>query len=555
MEFALFYAGGAYDIRGKLMGRQSAGQGFLKAAVAAKPRRLWCYASTRAEAQTFGRDVLAIEPKPPELRFIDWSRPDRLAEAGLLYRPDPGIAEDAWRRRTYATARAYSLCGVTHTLSSHAAMTTISGILAAPLYSWDAIVCTSTAARDVFKTILDQEADHLRARIGATRFELPQLPLIPLGTHVDDFTFDEATRAAARDLLGLGPEDVAVLFAGRLVFHGKGHPLPMFVGLDRAAVASGRPVVLVLFGQFPNDHIAHAFRAEAAQFAPSVRLIHLDGAKPENRDIAWAAADIFTSMSDNIQETFGLTPVEAMAAGLPVVVSDWNGYKDTVRDGVDGFRVPTLMCGPGHGDGLAEQFNMQAITYDKFIGVVSQFTAVDIDAAAAAFVKLIGSPDLRRQMGAAGHARARALFDWPVVFQRYVTLWDELAERRRADPRAADEDRRTRRPDRLEPFTLFRTFPTSLLNETTPFHLRPGATLEQAVGHKVLASVSFAEPFLPSHDVIDFIVGTLTSTAGTMTVAQLQAATDRHSGADLSRAVVWLCKMGSVTVQSGSIDG
>jgi glycosyltransferase involved in cell wall biosynthesis len=31
-----------------------------------------------------------------------------------------------------------------------------------------------------------------------------------------------------------------------------------------------------------------------------------------------------------------------MAAGIPVVVSDWDGYKDTVRDGVDGFRIPTF---------------------------------------------------------------------------------------------------------------------------------------------------------------------------------------------------------------------
>ncbi len=41
----------------------------------------------------------------------------------------------------------------------------------------------------------------------------------------------------------------------------------------------------------------------------------------------WQAADIFTSLSDNIQETFGLTPIEAMAAGLPSVVTDWDGYQ------------------------------------------------------------------------------------------------------------------------------------------------------------------------------------------------------------------------------------
>jgi len=36
-----------------------------------------------------------------------------------------------------------------------------------------------------------------------------------------------------------------------------------------------------------------------------------------------------------------------MAAGLPCVVTDWDGYKDTVRHGEDGFRVGvplTLIC-------------------------------------------------------------------------------------------------------------------------------------------------------------------------------------------------------------------
>ena len=42
----------------------------------------------------------------------------------------------------------------------------------------------------------------------------------------------------------------------------------------------------------------------------------------------------------SVQDGFGLVVLEAMAAGLPVIVSDHVGAKDCVREGVDGFVVP-----------------------------------------------------------------------------------------------------------------------------------------------------------------------------------------------------------------------
>ena len=38
-------------------------------------------------------------------------------------------------------------------------------------------------------------------------------------------------------------------------------------------------------------------------------------------------------------------------------IKDWDGYRDTVRDQVDGFRVPTTMPPPGHGGDLALLLN------------------------------------------------------------------------------------------------------------------------------------------------------------------------------------------------------
>ena len=43
--------------------------------------------------------------------------------------------------------------------------------------------------------------------------------------------------------------------------------------------------------------------------------------------IALLASNLVLSLVDNIQETFGLSIAEAMAAGRPVVASNWNGYE------------------------------------------------------------------------------------------------------------------------------------------------------------------------------------------------------------------------------------
>jgi starch synthase len=92
------------------------------------------------------------------------------------------------------------------------------------------------------------------------------------------------------------------------------------------------------------------------------------------------------------QETFGLTPIEAMAAGIPPVVSDWDGCGDTVRTGIDGFRIPTLSVPPETGEDIADRYDWGLDSYDFYMFHGSQLVAVDVDAAAEAYRKLILDP-------------------------------------------------------------------------------------------------------------------------------------------------------------------
>jgi phosphatidyl-myo-inositol alpha-mannosyltransferase len=92
-----------------------------------------------------------------------------------------------------------------------------------------------------------------------------------------------------------------------------------------------------------------------------------------------AGADVFIAPALG-QESFGLVLVEAMAAGVPVVASEIAGYREVVRNGIDGLLVP-----PGDPAALAD-----------------------------AVAKILSDGELSKRLSAAGRERAQA-FRWETV--------------------------------------------------------------------------------------------------------------------------------------------
>jgi glycosyltransferase involved in cell wall biosynthesis len=527
----------------RLMGRHAAGEGFLRAAAQSGADRLHCHADSAASAGHFS-EQLAKHGFRGQSGWVPLDRPAGIGEDGCLFLPGPNLGDSAWQRAPVGE-RTYSLCGITHTTASHLAMSSITDLLVAPVRSWDALICTSLAVRDTVRHLLESQANHLRGRLGATRFELPQFPVIPLGVHASDFAFTDNDKAAARTALGIAPDEVVFLFVGRLAFHAKAHPQQMFAALERAS--EGRRLRLVQCGWYGNEHIEAAFNDAAKALSPSITLQHVDGRDTAARRHAWACADIFMSLSDNIQETFGLTPIEAMAAGLPLIVTDWDGYKDTVRDGVDGFRIPTLTPPAGYGADLAQRYAIGIDTYDVYCGLASQLTAVDPQALLQACRRLIGDPELRRQMGAAGRERARQSYDWPVIYRRYQTLWEELAERRRADPDLHPPLNSTARPDRPDPFAAFAGYATSQLTDNHVVTLLAGARLLEA--HRALALNSFAAAIQPTAEDCATIAEFLRLN-GPQKAGVIAGQFPVEQRLRVVRGLVWMAKMDAIRIDA-----
>ena len=553
---AIYYHPDGFDTATRMMGRQAAGEALLRAlARDEKFGPVIGAVDGPNNEHAMRRQFAALGGDAARLSIVMARDQAALAKIGCLMRPDPILAAEVWRRHRRPGNAAYSLCGLTHTVASKGPADGLGEFMLAPNERWDAIICTSLSVRRVMERMIDSYCDYLRERFGANMRPRFELPVIPLGVNCADFTPQAMAphRARLRGQLGIGEQDFTALFLGRLSYHAKANPVPMMQALELCARASGQPVHFIMAGSFFSEGIGQAFRAAPAQFCPSVRCHFLDGRDADIRAHVWAAADVFLSLVDNIQETFGLAPLEAMAASLPVVVSDWDGYRETVRDGQDGFLIPTLMSAPGSAADLAASFADDSINYDRYIAAASNLVSVDASAAALALQRLAGDPSLRRQMGAAGRARALADFDWPVVLRAWQALWADLAQRRGAAAAAATDKAGKPHPLHFDPTLLFADYAHAYLDGSARLSLQPGWT--QAAIDAAIASPMFSHSatLLLAPGDIAAIANAVAGQPG-LSLQALGAMLPQISQRRCLRGAMLLSKVGALRVEDATLN-
>jgi UDP-glucose:(heptosyl)LPS alpha-1,3-glucosyltransferase len=151
-------------------------------------------------------------------------------------------------------------------------------------------------------------------------------------------------RAALRRRWGIGPGDVAVVFVG-MNFEVKRLGAVM-EGLHRLDAQGGRRLHLLVVGKGAEGR----YRRRARQMGIEDR-VHFAGALDAVAD-GYLAGDFFAMPS--VYDTFGLAVLEAMAAGLPVVISQGVGARDLVEEGRTGF----VLAEPVTGDAVAAAFRL-----------------------------------------------------------------------------------------------------------------------------------------------------------------------------------------------------
>jgi D-inositol-3-phosphate glycosyltransferase len=336
-------------------------------------------------------------------------------------------------------------------------------LLESDLYPFDSIICTSSAAKDACEKLFEQVSRELFLKHSLQIRYPGRFDLIPLG--VDTETFRPRDKRDARKLLSLPQNKLVLLCFGRFSAHDKMDLLPLLKGFKRVleeCQEQASDLLLLLAGEDERSHYAQLveYFVKLLKIEDHVRV--LKNPSFIEQPLIYSAADIFVSFADNFQESFGITVLEAMASGVPAIVSDWDGYKDTVIHGKTGFRVPTYWAD------CEEKISLFSpicdFGFEHFF--LAQSVCVDANKIVEYLTKVILHPELREELGRNARNLAVERFDWRVIIRQYEELWKDLY-RRSQDFEPPPRKTPMFRPNRLKAFS---SYPSRMIQAETLIH-------------------------------------------------------------------------------------
>ena len=234
------------------------------------------------------------------------------------------------------------------------------------------------------------ERDYILAQHAAPLGDADRIHVIGGGVDVAGFEHPVTERAALRRQWGWRQDDPAVIFVGRQAEHKRIDVLiaAMQVVWERVPTAQ-----LLIAGARTAYTPQLERRVAALPDAQRACITWVDDFEEAEKPALLAACDILANPS--AYESFGLVFLEAWAAGLPVI-------------GTRSGAIPTIID-------------------EGRTGLLAAYG--DVAAWGHALLRLVESPQLRVRMGAAGRAKVRMHYDWPVITRRFRVAYARVVEK------------------------------------------------------------------------------------------------------------------------------
>jgi D-inositol-3-phosphate glycosyltransferase len=226
-----------------------------------------------------------------------------------------------------------------------------------------------------------------------------KIEMIPSAVNTE--IFRPVVHAEARRFVGLEPDDFVIVYVGRMlprkdvrnVVHAFAHLRRLCAEMQPSALPKIK--LLLVGGETPEpDPIATpeigVLQHLVADLGIAEYVRFVGKRQQDTLRYYYSAGDV--AVTTPWYEPFGLTPLEGMACGRPVIGSAVGGITYTLADGVTGFLVPPR----------------------------------DPQALAMRLYQLLQKPELRIQMGQAARQRVEQHFTWPIVARHTGNLYETV---------------------------------------------------------------------------------------------------------------------------------
>lgn len=292
------------------------------------------------------------------------------------------------------------------------------------LNSWPvlAVACASRAARAAVGRMVDELIQQRRGTKRAIA-----LPIIAHGIDLEgipDCNLSDTEKYSCRKSVGLDCSDFVALYVGRLSLAAKADLLLLITAFTNMRHGGAKALILAgSSGDRCELAALHAAAGNVTQSSANSCVIIVENPSELQKWRLLRSADVFVSPANSLQESFGLALVEAMAAGLPVVATNWSGYADLVVPDVTGLLVETSVT----------ESDLNVLTPLIFLedagwlhGRASRAVRINGQELSAALERLANDPGLRRELAREAIKNAKN-FDIRRMISRYERLWQLLS--------------------------------------------------------------------------------------------------------------------------------
>jgi len=360
----------------------------------------------------------------------------------------PGLI---YLRNNYS-ARPFPITGVIHSLNAKETAFHALKVCAATTMPFDSIVCTSNCGKEAMKRLFQAtESNFAPMNVKYTG----RMDVIPLG--IDDAYRTVPQTGQSRKVLGIDDDSFVILLLGRLSTDKKMDFGPFLGAIRRFAQKNNdKKIVLIIAGGADHNEQQVIKELISENHLESITRLFInfdDDLKP----VLYSAADVYTAPIDNLQETFGLCVVEAMAHECAVVVSDFNGYSEIVDDGVTGVKIPTFW-----GNTMEDFENVSEImnfsTYQLLLG---QSIAVDMNKMCEALQELLDNHEKHVSLGRAAREKVKKYYFWSDIIKRYCDLWQQLSNEAQ---NSSVTPEKSKNPWEIDYWSVFSHYPSKIIS-------------------------------------------------------------------------------------------